>query len=248
MEKETRVIQSFDKIRFKDFGNLILTQGDHESLTIEADAELMAELISEVRDDTLVLGVDDDWFNRIGKVFSSILSHKGHKVNYYLTFVNLHKINISGQCHLSCPSLETDHFKLNISGMGNLDFDHLNCDALEVNISGRGEFNAAGRADNQHVRISGSSDYDAADLVSKSVRVAISGQGNAKVWAEDDLDITISGLGQVNYRGRPKLRQVISGMGKSRRIDDDTSQSNSKDDKNDQRDQDREESFGSYST
>ncbi len=57
MEKETRIIQSFDKIRFKDFGNLILTQGDQESLTIEADAELMAELISEVRDDTLVLAL-----------------------------------------------------------------------------------------------------------------------------------------------------------------------------------------------
>ena len=33
MEKEIRDIQSFDKIRFKDFGNLILTQGDQESLT-----------------------------------------------------------------------------------------------------------------------------------------------------------------------------------------------------------------------
>ncbi|MBG0785590.1 MAG: DUF2807 domain-containing protein [Anaerolineaceae bacterium] len=248
MEKETRVIQSFDKIRFKDFGNLFLTQGDQESLTIEADAELMAELISEVRDDTLVLGIDDDWFDRLGKVFASIISHKGHKVNYYLTFVDLHKVNISGQCRLTCPSLETDTFKLNISGMGNLHFDQLSCDALEVNISGRGEFTAAGKATDQHVRISGSGEYDASELASSSVRVAISGQGNAKVWAEDDLDITISGLGQVNYRGRPKLRQVISGMGKSRRIDDDPSNSNSKDDKNDQRDQDREESVGSYST
>jgi hypothetical protein len=242
MEKETRIIQSFDKIRFKDFGNLILTQGDQESLIIEADAELLNELISEVRDDTLVLGIEDDWFSRIGKVFSSILSSKGHKVNYYLTFVNLHKVNISGQCHLTCPSLETDKMKFNISGMGNLELDHLACDELEVSISGRGEFKAAGTADSQNIRISGSSDYKAAGLASKSVRVAISGQGNADVWVEDELDISISGLGQVNYRGRPKLRQVISGLGKSRRIDDDDSKSNSKDDKNDQRDQDREES------
>ena len=242
MEKETRIIQSFDKIRFKDFGNLILTQGDQESLIIEADAELLNELISEVRDDTLVLGIEDDWFSRIGKVFSSILSSKGHKVNYYLTFVNLHKVNISGQCHLTCPSLETDKMKFNISGMGNLELDHLACDELEVSISGRGEFKAAGTADSQNIRISGSSDYEAAGLASKSVRVAISGQGNADVWVEDELDISISGLGQVNYRGRPKLRQVISGLGKSRRIDDDDSKSNSKDDKNDQRDQDREES------
>ena len=247
MQQQTRVIGSFDKIRFKDFGNLILTQGDQESLTIEADAELLDELISEVRDGTLVLGVDDDWLNRIGKVFSSLLSSKGHKVNYYLTFVNLQKINISGQCRLTCPSLETDKLKLNISGMGNLNFDRITCNELDVSISGRGEFAAAGSAGSQRIRISGSADYEAADLNSRSVQVAISGQGNAKVWAQDDLDIAISGLGQVNYRGRPKLRQVISGVGKSRRIDDDTSKSNSKDDKNDQRDKDREENVGSYS-
>lgn len=242
MEKQTREIQGFDKIRFKDFGNLILTQGDKESLVIEADPELLNELISEVRDGTLVLGIDDDWLNRIGKLFSSVLSHKEHKVNYYLTFINLNKISISGQCRLTCPSLTAEQLKVNISGMGNLDFDRLTCKELEVNISGRGEFTAAGSADQQHIRISGSSDYYAADLVSKTVRVAISGQGNAKVWAEDNLDITISGLGQVNYRGQPKLRQVISGMGKSRRMDDDDLDSHSKDESNDQRNQDREES------
>lgn len=238
MEKETRTIQSFDKIRFKDFGNLILTQGEQESLVIEADAELIGELISEVRGDTLVLGVDENWLERVGKMFSSLFSNKETRVAYTLTFVNLHQVNISGQCNLTCPSLNTDALDLNISGLGHLRFDRLVCNELNVTISGRGEFTGSGSVENQNIRISGSADYDASGLASKSVHVAISGQGNAKVWAENDLDISISGLGQVDYRGTPKLRQVISGMGKSKRIDDEVSKSHSKDKENGQRDQD----------
>jgi len=220
MKKESRAIESFGKIKFKDFGTLILTQGDQESLTIEADDELMAELISEVRGGTLVLGVDDDWLRRIGKVISSVFSSTDHKVIYNLTFVDLEKISVSGQCHLICDSLETSDLKLNVSGMGDLEFSHLDCDTLDVNISGRGEFEAAGRADQQQVRISGSGEYEASNLASQTVRIVISGQGNATIRVEEDLDITISGLGQVNYYGRPKLRQVISGVGKSKRLND----------------------------
>jgi len=220
MKTESRPIESFDKINFKDFGTLILTQGDHESLMIEADEELLPELISEVRDGTLILGIDDDWVNRIGKVISSIFYNKEHRVTYTLTCVDLEKISISGNCTLECDTFKTDALKLNVSGLGDLRFKHLDCDSLDVRISGRGEFEAAGRADEQQVRISGSGDYEAPDLFSKSVKFVISGQGNATVRVDDDLDITISGLGQVNYYGRPKLRQVISGLGKSKRLND----------------------------
>ncbi len=220
MKKESRSIVKFSNIRFKDFGKLILTHGDQESLVIEADEALLPELTAEVRGDTLFLGIQEDWFNRIGKVISSIFNGSEQKVTYHLTFVDLEKISISGNCTLECDTLDTDHLKLHISGLGNLSFTHLDCNQLDVSISGRGEFSAAGRADQQHVRISGSGEYRAPDLTSQSTWIVISGQGNATVKVQESLDITISGLGQVNYYGRPKLRQVISGMGKSKRLND----------------------------
>jgi len=218
MEKEVRPVENFTKIRFKDFGTLSLTQGDHESLTVEADKQVLNELTTEVRNGTLHLGVQDDWFDRIGKVISSVFSGEQSKVHYHLTVKNLDEINISGNCKLQSESLTTEDLSLKVSGLGDLTFDHLDCSSLDVRISGRGEFFAAGRAEKQKVRISGSGEYLAGDLVSQSLRIVISGQGNATVRVEDSLDITISGLGQVNYYGRPKLRQVISGLGKSKRL------------------------------
>lgn len=220
MKTETRTIESFDKINFKDFGTLILTQGEQESLTIEADEDLIDELISEVRNGTLHLGVDEDWVSRFGKLVSSVFSSSNQKVTYYLTFVSLEKINASGKCNLKCESLKCDSLKVNVSGYGNLKIDQLETRKLKVNISGRGDFKAAGTVEQQEINISGSGDYQTPELSSQSTRIAISGQGDATVRVEEDLAITISGVGHVNYYGQPKIRQVISGLGKSKRLGD----------------------------
>ena len=218
MKKEVRPVENFSKIQFKDFGTLTLSQGDQESLTIEADEQLLKELTSEVRNGTLELGIGRDWWDRIGKVISSVFSGEEHKVFYHLTVKNLEELNISGNCKLKCDSLVSEDLSIKVSGLGDLAFQHLEANTLDLRISGRGEFSAAGRADKQEVRISGSGEYLAGDLASQSLRIVISGQGNATVRVEESLDITISGLGQVNYYGQPKLRQVISGMGKSKRL------------------------------
>jgi len=218
MKKEIRPVSNFTKVRFKDFGTLYLAQGEEESLAIEAEEQVLEELTSEVRNGTLTLGIGDDWWDRIGKVISSVFSGEQSKVNYYLTVKELEEFNISGNCKLECDSLKSESLALRVSGLGDLAFAQLECTKLDVRISGRGEFTAAGRADQQEVRISGSGEYMAANLASQSLRLVISGQGNATVRVEESLDITISGLGQVNYYGRPKLRQVISGLGKSKRL------------------------------
>lgn len=220
MKTETRSIESFDKINFKDFGTLILTQGEQESLTIEADEDLIDDLISEVRNGTLHLGLEDDWVSRVGKLVSSVFSSAIGNVTYYLTFVSLEKISASGKCNLKCESLKADSLKVNVSGYGNLNIGQLETDTLKVNISGRGDFRAAGTVERQEINISGSGDFETSELSSQSTRIAISGQGDATVRAAEKLDITISGVGHVNYYGQPKIRQTISGLGKSKRLGD----------------------------
>lgn len=220
MKTETREIEQFSKIKFKDFGTLILTQGERESLTIEAEESIIDGLIAEVRGDSLVLGLDEDWLNRIGSLISSIFSSSKAEVIYRLTFVSLEKISISGKCSLNCAAIDAEDLKINVSGLGNLEFSQLACDNLNVNISGRGEFDAAGSVQRQEVHISGSGEYQAPGLACQSARIVISGQGNATVRVAEDLDVNISGLGQVNYYGQPTIRQVISGVGKLKHLDD----------------------------
>ena len=220
MQKEFQFSEQFSKIKCKDFGKLILTQGDSPSLVIDADEEYLSELVAEVRGETLALGFDKDWMGRVGKVISSFINGSEREVTYHLTVVDLDQISISGKINLECDSFQTEKLALKVSGLGELNFDHLDCDSLEVDISGRGELTAAGRADHQTLRISGSGEVHTPNLASQSVRIAISGQGNATIRVEDHLDIAISGVGQVKYYGSPKLQQVISGAGSSKRLNE----------------------------
>jgi hypothetical protein len=218
MASETRIIDSFHQIHFKDFGKLILSQGDHESLTIEADETFLADITSDVREGTLFLGFKEDWFKRFGKMISAILSNEESEVTYYLTCRDLEKISISGKCLLSCDALETDSLKIAVAGYGNLSFAHLDCSSLELSISGRGELTAAGRADRQVVRISGSGEIQTPELITQSTQIAISGQGNATLHVEETLSVAISGIGHVNFHGDPELKQAISGIGHVKKL------------------------------
>ncbi len=218
MASETRIIDQFSKINFKDFGTLILSQGDRESLTIEAEEALLPDLISEVRDGTLSLGFKEDWFKRFGKMISAIITREEGEVTYYLTCTNLEKVSISGKCTLSCDALETDTLKIVVAGYGKLSLDHLDCNSLELSISGRGELAAAGRADRQVIRISGSGEIRTPELITQTAQIAISGQGNATLHVEETLSIAISGLGHVNYYGDPTVKQAISGIGHVKKL------------------------------
>lgn len=220
MEKEIRSIQPFTKINFKDFGELILIQGDQVALTIEADEDLLPDLISEVHNGTLSLGLKNDWFERFGKMIASIFSSTDKKVTYTLTCVDLEKINISGKCTLNCETLKSDDLQLRISGLGNLTFGSLECDTLKLRISGHSDFTASGSVNKQDIQISGSGNIQTPNMACKSSKIAISGKGDATVRVEDSLDITISGIGHVNYYGQPSLRQVISGIGRSNKLND----------------------------
>ncbi len=220
MRQEIQLNQPFSKVRCRDIGTLILTQGDQPSLTVEADEELLAKLVAEVRGDSLFLGLDEDWFAQFGKMFSSIFTEPDRKITYYLTVTDLDQIHISGKMDLACDTFKARDLKLQISGLGQLSFGHLECTNLKVSISGRGEFSGAGWAEHQSIHISGSGEYKTPHLASQTAQIVISGQGNATLQVEESLDITISGMGKVHYYGQPKMRQVISGMGRTKRLND----------------------------
>lgn len=220
IKKEYPLTQAFDKIVVADYGKLILTQGAQPSLMIEGEEERLANLRVEIFDNTLTLGVQKDWVNQFGKFIASLLEERHQKVIYYLTVPDLKKIALSGNIELTCPAFTANELKFIISGLGDVNCTQLECDELDIKISGRGKFAASGRADRQTIVISGSGEVSAKDLAGKFAEVVISGQGNLTINVSESLDIKISGSGKVYYRGRPRLKQVINGFGKSIRLND----------------------------
>lgn len=199
---EERRVSGFDAVELSGLGNLVIEQGDKESLEITAEENLLPYLESRVIGGTLQLRVRE---------FVSLQPIK--EITYRLSVVDLGSIKTSGLGDISISALDTGRLKAEISGSGKITIEDLQADEIDVKISGLGDINLSGQVDTQRVEISGAGNYQARNLESESADVRISGAGNATVWALEKLDVRLSGAGMIEYYGSPVISSEISGMG-----------------------------------
>ncbi len=99
-------------------------------------------------------------------------------------------------------ALTAEKVTLVISGTGDIvaEFDATEVDAT---LSGTGSMALAGNANSQEVVLSGTGSYRAFDLASTNAEVRLSGTGSAQVNVTGTLSGTLSGTGNIIYRGSP---------------------------------------------
>ena len=207
---ETRDVSDFERISLSGSGELTIIQGNEESLTVEAEDNVMSTIKTEVKGDTLYISQSSAWWRPLVPT---------KPVKFDLTMKEITGINISGSGTVDAASIEADVFNLDVSGSAEINIDSLTAETLEVDLSGSGEFNLSGQVPTQKVDISGSGKYRAGELESEAVTLEVSGSGNATVWATETLDVEISGSGKVEYYGNPHVSRDISGSGSITALD-----------------------------
>jgi len=208
---ETREVRDFDRVTLKEFGKLIIQQGEEEALSIETHSDLMPKILSEVKNGELILGLKGGILDKFTDFLSTSLS--GHRITFHLTVNELRTLRVSGAASVDLQALQTDKIAFLLSGAGSIDSDGLTAEFVEVRLSGTGKIELRGEAEAQQVLISGAGGYVARKLKTNQARIKLSGAGKAIVWAAEDLDVTISGLGSVDYYGEPELQLDITGFG-----------------------------------
>ncbi|MCH7762861.1 MAG: DUF2807 domain-containing protein [Candidatus Marinimicrobia bacterium] len=212
--KEERSVIGFDRVNLKGSGKVILTQGNSEALTVEAEKDLLLDIKTEVRGRTLYLEVKDRYWRKAHWWSSK------NRIKYYITMKTVRGFSVSGSGTIISEKIETDELKISISGSGEIGIESLQAQDLNIRISGSGDCHLAGEVDSQDISISGSGSYAGEYLRSDETTARISGSGNATVWVEKGIDVQISGSGKVEYRGNPEAVSFqSSGSGKVRKID-----------------------------
>jgi hypothetical protein len=198
---ETRQVSQFDRVSVSGSGHLNIVQGDRESLTIEADDNLIPLLRSEVSGGMLKLGPQN------------VNLRPTRTIQYRLELKSLKELHLSGALDAEAQSFKSDRLLLAISGSGNIAVPKLEASTLEVRVSGSGNLRLAGKADRQAVSISGSGNYRAGDCESQDTTVNVSGSGDATVWVHRTLEAHVSGSGDIKYYGSPQTNTRVSGSG-----------------------------------
>lgn len=210
VETKAYELPEFQTISVVYPGDYTVRQGDAESVTIEAEDNLLPQLVAEVRDGTLHLeNTERNWRDRVTPTEPVLVT---------ITVVELNRVQFSTGGRMLIEGLQTDSLTVGVSGAGDVTMKDLDAGNLDFSLSGAGNINVDGVAENLELSISGFGNFNGGDLQSQAADVHISGAGSATVWAEETLDASISGAGSIDYYGDPSVSERISGVGNVRKI------------------------------
>jgi hypothetical protein len=210
VESESREVAEFQSISIDYPAEVTVHQGDTESVTIEAEDNLLPQLVAEVRNGTLHLeNAERNWGERVNPTEPVLVT---------ITVVELNEVHFPTAGKMQIEGLETDSLAVSVSGAGDVTLIELVASNLNFSLSGAGNISADGDSDGLQVRISGLGNFNGSNLKSQDADIQISGAGSATVWAEDTLDANISGAGSIDYYGDPDVSEHISGVGNVSKI------------------------------
>jgi len=198
---EQRTIDDVTAVRLLTSGDLSITVGEAQSLTVTAGANQLTGLTSQVIEGTLILD------NKAGSIANS-------QISYALTVPPMASLELSGSGNVNGVGVLTGDAQVVASGSGAVSVSGLELSSVVVDLSGSGNVQLAGTATGQRLTVSGSGDFIGSDLATRQTEVEVSGSGNAQVNATDRLTAQVSGSGTITYTGNPaQVDKDSSGSG-----------------------------------
>jgi hypothetical protein len=202
---ENRVVSSFSGIDVEGSGDVELSQGLIQSVSVECDDNLLPVVKTEVVGSVLLVGFKPG-------------THVSHvtRLRFRVTIPTIDSLTISGSGGMrAMTTLQSNRLSLLIKGSGSMDAN-LDVAHLTSTINGSGNIRVNGNAEDIEVTINGSGSMQARSLGSASAAVHINGSGSAQVNARDTIAIHIAGSGDVEYGGGGRSTISISGSGSVR--------------------------------
>lgn len=223
LQRETRSIDDVSRIELGTIGVLFIEVGDKMALEVEAQANLLEYIVTDVRRNRLEIFTERGYQLRPTK-----------QIEYHLTVMNLDALIISSSGDVVVGDLTTAVLVIEVESSGDLEMAPLQCPDLEIYISSSGDVMidrwdgrslraelsssgdleiGGGTTEEQDVELSSSGDYKARRLDSKTARVRVSSSGDALVRVSDELYARTSSSGDIIYYGNPEVdaRSTSSG-------------------------------------
>ena len=226
--EEEREVAAFERVVLRGEGNVEFEQSEDRELVLEAEDNLVGELVSKVERGSLILST------RQGVILDPTLPIVFHVKGPDLQRISLEgggnfdserlesrdlQVDIGGSGNVHLGSVESSSLSLNVSGSGEVTVDEVTAEDANVDLAGSGSVGLAGEVDSQSIDISGSGNYFGVHLESDEAAISVSGSGNVEVFARETLSVRIDGSGDVRYKGTPALDTFVSGSGSVTSLD-----------------------------
>ncbi len=201
---ESRPVHGVTAVELQTVGVLTIRQGPVEILTVTAETSVLPKLRTDVADGLLTIDAREPFAT-------------AQPVRYALTVTTLAAIANAGSGRIDVTALRVPRLRLVVAGSGAIALAALTAETLTMALTGSGSATAAGTVTRQTVELSGSGDYDGAQLASRIATVRASGSGRVTVRVSDRLDVDLRGSGDMAYVGTPQIAVTNAGSGQVRK-------------------------------
>jgi hypothetical protein len=182
---ESRDVSGFDEVELRGVGNLSIRQTGSESLSVEAEEDVLPKIRTEVVNNRLIIGPEPN---------TSIQTTE--PINYVLTVKDLHALEASGSGDIDAEDIDTDKLSTTISGSGAVEISG-SADSQETDISASGEYRAED-LQSKEAKIDVEGSGSAVVNVSEALDAKVSGAGSVEYIGNPTVEKDVSGAGNVN--------------------------------------------------
>mgnify|MGYP002407477062 FL=1 len=196
--QEDRPASYFDEIEMYDNINVILVEGDIFSIKVEGGENLINSVNTDISDSTLVISSSliCNWVRSYENELSVIISSPA------LTGI---RYESSGDL-ITDGSFNADTLNINVwGGAGSIKLD-VSVRKLGLALHyGTVDFNVKGHAANTVIYANSYGPFYCSELISNNVYIKNYGTNDCYVYAHDILEAEITSVGNIYYKGNPRL-------------------------------------------
>ena len=210
----SKELKSFDKIIASPKINLILEQGDQESIRLTYSNVDADKINIDVQGHTLRIYLDDAKVTektvRVSSTEKRGVYHDA-LVTAYVTYKELEHLEIRGNQELTCKGpLKAERFTLKAYGENDINLSSLKTEYLRTSLYGENDLKIkSGKAEYQKYKLFGVNKIDTQDLKSFSATATIFGDSNLKLNTQDNLKVNAFGESQVSYNGNANVNKGL---------------------------------------
>jgi hypothetical protein len=194
---KTVTVGDYDAIKSIGFMDIHLQKGTEGNITVTTDDNLHEQLEIVVKDKELIVKTKEG---------VNLKTKKGILIT--IPFEDISEVSLSGSGDItSKDKIIADEFKASVHGSGDIVLE-LEASKAEAIIDGSGDLTLTGSAAELKVKVVGSGDFWGFNLKTQTADAAVTGSGDARVYADKNLKARIIGSGDITYKGNPENKDL----------------------------------------
>jgi hypothetical protein len=182
-----------------------IKEGAHATVQISGYKNLLKEIETQVVGSVLKIHKQDE----------SLDFDTDKEIVAEITVSSLDELEINGTGDVNVSgNVQSKDFHLTINGAGNINLESITADKLQTEINGAGDVKIKnGTVHAADYSISGAGSINGFGVQCDDVKASIAGAGDIKIIANKTLDGSVSGGGEIRYRGTPTVKSKTVGLG-----------------------------------